>query len=283
MDRIPKNLCETHLLGPTTREWLVVERQVPAFHFTRTRAAGYSAARPGYEFVRHHPEFSQILACTGGEGDVLIGDAWRRCPAGFAYVTAPRALCAYHVRPGGRWRVCWVLYEECVKLPSIDPGDPPRLVQMEAIGLNLAIEGLCHEAGGEAEPATLDVWAALLHRQVLRLLQPGGGDPRLGQLWAAVRHDLAGAWNLERMARVAGVSEESLRRLCLRYFGRPPLSHLTHLRMRFAADLLSCTAEKITSIAGRAGYGDAFAFSNAFKREIGVPPSRYRARRQRRA
>jgi transcriptional regulator GlxA family with amidase domain len=69
--------------------------------------------------------------------------------------------------------------------------------------------------------------------------------------------------------------------LCLRHCGRPPLAHLTHLRMLFAADLLSCTREKITSIAARTGYGDAFAFSNAFKREMGVPPSRYRARRNR--
>lgn len=282
MHCIPKDLCETHSLGPATREWLAVGRQVPTFQFTRTIAAGYTEARPGYAFVRHNPPFSQILACTHGEGQVLIDGAWRRCPAGSAYITAPRSLCAYHVRPGGRWSVCWVIYEKGTRLPSIEPGQPPRLVPVEATGLQLTIEGLCHEAGAEAEPATLEVWAALLHRQVLRLLQPGGGDLRLGQLWLAVRHDLAGAWNLARMARCAGMSEESLRRLCLQQVGRPPLSHLTHLRMLFAADLLSCTREKVSSIATRVGYGDAFAFSNAFKREMGLPPSFYRTRQSRR-
>jgi AraC-like DNA-binding protein len=281
MYHVPKDLCETHSLGPTTREWLVVGRQVPSFQYTRTIAAGHSDARHGYEFVRLRPAFSQILACMQGEGRVLIDGRWQPCPAGWAYITAPRSLCAYHVRPGGRWRVCWILYDEKTKLPSIEPGQPPRLVSMDATGLQLVIKGLCHEAGAQAEPATLDVWATLLHRLVLRLLQPGDSDPRLAQLWLAVRHDLAGDWSLARMARCAGMSAESLRRLCQRNFGRPPLAQLTHLRMQFAADLLSCTGEKVTTIASRVGYGDAFAFSNAFKRATGLPPSVYRVRQGR--
>jgi transcriptional regulator GlxA family with amidase domain len=117
---------------------------------------------------------------------------------------------------------------------------------------------------------------------VRRILQPAGGDPRLSQLWSAVRGDLGGTWDLARMARCAGMSQEALRRLCLRQAGRPPRSHLTRLRMQFAADLLCCTEEKIAAIAARVGYGDAFAFSNAFKRELGTPPSRYRSRQNRR-
>ena len=150
------------------------------------------------------------------------------------------------------------------------------IVRMDAKGLRLAIEGLCHEAGGMAEPSALEFWAALVHRQVLRVLQPAGGDPRLGQLWSTVRQDLGGAWNLRRMARCAGMSQESLRRLCLQHTGRPPLSQLTRLRMQFAADLLACSQEKIASLAARVGYGDGFSFSTAFKREMGMPPKRFR-------
>ena len=278
MDGIPKNLFETHRLGVGTREWLVSARQVPAFKFTQTKFAGYSEAHRGYQFVRQSPAFSQILACTEGEGRVLVDGKWQRCPAGHVYVTPSRALCAYEIQSNAPWKVCWVIFDETLRLPSLTLDRVPRLVQADALGLHLAIEGLCHEAGAEAEPAGLELWAALVHREVLRILQPGQADPRLSQLWLRVRQDLGGVWDLQRMSRSSGMSNESLRRLCQKHTGRPPLSQLTHLRMLFAADLLACTQEKISSIAARVGYEDAFAFSNAFKREMGQPPSRYRSR-----
>lgn len=278
MESIPKNLFETHSLGAKTRECLVSTRQVPAFKFNQTKFAGYSEARDGYAFVRHAPSFGQILACTEGEGRILINGKWQRCPAGHVYITAPRALCAYGTLPGVKWKICWVIFDETSRLPSLVSGLPPLLVQADTRGLQLAIEGLIHEAGAKAEPATMQLWATLMHCQVLRILQPGDADPRLAHLWLTVRQDLGGGWDLNRMARTAGMSPESLRRLCLKHTKRPPLSQLTHLRMLFAADLLACTTEKIASIATRVGYEDAFAFSNAFKREMGQPPSRFRAR-----
>lgn len=277
MPRIPNQLCEIHSLGPATGEWLVGARQVPAFRTTRTIVAGHSEARRGYAFVRHAPGFSQLLACTGGEGEVLIDGRWQPCTPGLAYVTASRTLCAYHVRPGRSWKVCWVLYEEAARLPGLAPGQPPRLLRLDAEGLHLAIAGLCHEANGLADPTSLDFWAALVHQQVLRSLQSENTASRLHPLWSALRRDLAGDWTLTRMARCAGLSQESLRRLSWRQVGRSPLAHLTHLRMLLAADLLACTQEKIAAIAARTGYADAFAFSTAFKRALGQPPSRYRA------
>lgn len=145
-------------------------------------------------------------------------------------------------------------------------------------GFRLAVEGTCYENAGKADQAVVGYWATIVHRMALRILESNVGDPRLDRLWLTVGQDIGGAWDLRRMARCAGMSQESLRRLCLRHIDRPPLSNLTHLRMLYAADLLSCTREKIASIAARAGYGDAFAFSNAFKREMGLPPSHYRAR-----
>jgi AraC-like DNA-binding protein len=271
-------LREIHALGVNTREQLVGVRQVTAFTSASILFAGCTEAGPGYRFVRHAPDFGQILACTGGEGRVLVDGHWHRCPAGHAYVTASHSLCAYEIKPGGRWQVCWVIYDKNALLPGLTAGQTPRLIQSDALGLHHAIKGLCHEAGSEADTNTLELWSTLVHRQSLRILQPGDTDPRLAHLWLVVRQDLGGGWNLQRMARSAGLSPESLRRLCLAHFGRPPLAQLTHLRMLFAADLLACTKEKISSIAARVGYEDAFAFSNAFKREMGQPPSHHRTR-----
>jgi AraC-like DNA-binding protein len=50
--------------------------------------------------------------------------------------------------------------------------------------------------------------------------------------------------------------------------------------MQTAADLLCYSGEKISSIAIRLGYGDAFAFSTAFKRIMGKSPQQFRELRQ---
>jgi AraC-like DNA-binding protein/quercetin dioxygenase-like cupin family protein len=273
-------LREIHAHGASTREQLVSARQVKGLATAGILFAGYSDAGPGFRFVRHSPAFGQILACTEGEGRVLIEGTWQRCPPGHAYITAPNALCAYESKPTNRWQVCWVIYQINAPLPGFLSGQPPRLIQTDTLRLLHAIQGLCHEAGSETDPNTLELWSTLVHRQSLRILQPGDTDPRLTRLWLVVRQDLGGDWNLQRMARCAGLSPESLRRLCLAHFGRPPLAQLTHLRMLFASDLLACTKEKISSIATRVGYEDPFAFSNAFRRELGQPPSHYRARQK---
>ncbi|HUL54421.1 MAG TPA: AraC family transcriptional regulator [Opitutaceae bacterium] len=281
MGENPNYLREIHSLGPGTREWLVSHQQAPGLGATPISFAGFTEARKGYEFVRHDPAFSVILATTAGEGEVLLNGAWARCAAGQAYVMAPRALSAYHLRPGRRWRLHWVIYPESVKLPAVTAGQPPRLVPVTTPGFHLAVEGLCYENAGKGDQAVVGFWATIVHRMALRILESGEGDGRLDRLWLTIGENIGGAWDLQRMARCAGMSPESLRRQCLRHCGRPPLAHLTHLRMLFAADLLSCTREKIAAIAAQAGYGDAFAFSNAFKREMNMPPSRYRARQSR--
>ena len=62
------------------------------------------------------------------------------------------------------------------------------------------------------------------------------------------------------MAGIAHVSEEHLRRLCRRRYGRSPMQHLTFLRIQRAKYLLSSTDDKIDSIARAVGYENPFTF-----------------------
>jgi AraC-like DNA-binding protein len=241
------------------------------------RFTGCTEAGRGYRFGRIAPPFAQVLVTESGEGLVLVDGEWQPCPAGFAYLTAPRATCAYHIKPGsGTWRLHWSIYgEECL-LPSLPPGAPPRLVPVEATGFRHAVEGYGHEKGSRGDPGVLGLWAALVDHAVWRMLDAEHGDPRLDRLWLAVRQDIGGAWTLHRMAREAGLSEESLRRLCQKHLKRSPMAQLARMRMHAAADFLRHTGEKLDSLAARFGYADAFSFSTAFRRVWGMPPSRYR-------
>lgn len=272
-----KDIREIHELGSHTREWVVAGEHVTSTGKRCTRFIGYTEAGRGYKFGRLSPGFSQVLVTESGEGVVLVDGEWRACPPGYAYITAPRATCAYHIKPdGGTWRLHWSIYgEECL-LPAVPRGATPRLVPVEATNFRHAVEGCCHEKGTRSDPGVLGLWSALVDHAIWRMMDPERGDPRLDHLWLAVRQDIGGAWTLRRMARVAGMSEESLRRLCQKHLQRSPVAQLAHMRMHAAADFLRHTGEKLESLAARLGYADAFSFSTAFRRVWGMPPSRYR-------
>jgi len=273
-----KDLCETHELGPATREWVVASERIADRGVQHARFVGYTEAGRNYRFVRHAPDFAMVLVTESGEGLVWVDGLWQSCSADHAYITAPRASHAYHIKPGGRpWRLHWAIYREQSLLPSLEPGASPRLVQVEATGFRHAVEGFRHEKSSRADPSVLSLWAALVDHATLRLLDADHGDPRLDRLWLAIRQDFGADWTLRRMARCVGLSEESLRRLCQQHLGISPMAQCTRMRMQAAADSLRHSEAKLESLAERFGYADAFSFSTAFRRIWGVPPSRYRA------
>jgi len=47
--------------------------------------------------------------------------------------------------------------------------------------------------------------------------------------------------------------------------------------MTLAARMLRAGEDSLSTIAQRVGYGSEYAFSKAFRRELGMAPSRYRA------
>lgn len=271
------HLRETHILGTDTREWLVLSYRGASGGLDHLHGVGFTEARAGYEFVRHQPLFGGVIVTQGGLGLALVDGRWTECPPGHAYVFSSRALHAYQVAPGAHWRLHWVLYGEALARPGFMAGEAPRVVPVEATGLRHAVEGLCHERATMADGSVEEQWTRLIDHSVLRLLQRTGGDARLQELWLAVQGDLAGDWSLERLARKLGMSEENLRRWCQRHEGRSPVAQVARLRMEAAATLLRYTGEKISAIAARVGYGDAFAFSTAFRRHFGCSPRAYRS------
>ncbi|MEA2847923.1 MAG: hypothetical protein QOG78_3204, partial [Rhodospirillaceae bacterium] len=58
--------------------------------------------------------------------------------------------------------------------------------------------------------------------------------------------------------------------------GMPPMHYLAKRRMQIASDLLSGGSTNIATVAAETGYGSEAAFSRAFKKIVGVPPSAWR-------
>jgi AraC-like DNA-binding protein len=141
--------------------------------------------------------------------------------------------------------------------------------------LNHAILGLREAAFSNAPPHLLEKWADLILQSVLSFARSKDPDLRIVRLWDAVSQDLAKPWSLEEMSAVATLSPEHVRRLSKTATGRSPRSHLTALRMQRAMLLLQRPELTLSQIAEAVGYANPFAFSTAFKKAVGYPPSTY--------
>ncbi|MGN9783701.1 AraC family transcriptional regulator [Nonomuraea sp. ZG12] len=101
-------------------------------------------------------------------------------------------------------------------------------------------------------------------------------DPGISAALDAVHRDPAHPWTVQSLAGCAGLSRAAFSRRFSTLVGQPPLAYLTWWRMGLAGRLLRTTDARLSEVATRVGYGSEFAFANAFKREHGLSPGRYR-------
>jgi len=278
-----EDLRETHNIGDDTPERIILPHVSPLMEMLHMELAGLSDAGRGFNIVRLRPRIGQVLACWEGQGEVLVGGKWQICGPGAAYLTPPLMPHAYHTIEGSRWSFAWVLWHTPPSgAPPLIECTAPTLVRADPQYLRSAIMGLYQESIGLAQPIVLDRWVELVHAYASRFGRTEPRRPRdLSSLWEQVDMNLGHPWTCASLAEKAGMSTETLRRLCHRQNGTGPLQYLTSLRMRRAAMLLESTELKVDSIAGTLGYSSAFAFSTAFKRHLGHSPAAYRELRSR--
>lgn len=81
---------------------------------------------------------------------------------------------------------------------------------------------------------------------------------------------------LNSMSRIFGISSGYLSVLFNDYLGQNFIDYLSNLRTQKAKRLLKNTNLRIYEIAEKVGYRDAYYFSAAFKRIVGINPTEYR-------
>lgn len=93
-----------------------------------------------------------------------------------------------------------------------------------------------------------------------------------------VHRDLSRTPSLSDLARRLGCSPFHLSRVFPQVAGLSLRAYVSRLRARAAAERLSRGTRDLTELALHLGYADHSHFTNAFRREWGVPPSVFRAR-----
>ena len=169
-------------------------------------------------------------------------------------------------------------------------GSPSAALMEEALGFSLS-ESDAPRAGGMA---TLARVAELVLIEILRRhveAAPAGGsgwiaglnDRYVGRALALMHGKPGENWTVEKLARQVGLSRSALADRFVHILGEPPIGYLSSWRLRLAAQKLANTRRTVESIASDAGYESSGAFSYAFKRVFGKPPSLWRKKSRRRA
>lgn len=101
-------------------------------------------------------------------------------------------------------------------------------------------------------------------------------DPAVSAALQALHRDPAHPWTVQSLATRANLPRATFSRRFTALTGQPPLTYLTWWRLTTAADLLRRSDAPLRDVATRIGYSSEFSFGNAFKRQCGTAPGRYR-------
>jgi AraC-like DNA-binding protein len=108
-------------------------------------------------------------------------------------------------------------------------------------------------------------------------------DPVVGQALSLLHGQPQRAWSLQSLAHEVNQSRSVLAERFTHVVGTPPMQYLGRWRMQLAARLLADGNAKVAAVAAAVGYESEPAFSRAFTRATGMPPSAWRRSATRRA
>lgn len=135
---------------------------------------------------------------------------------------------------------------------------PGREVVLARLLEVLLIEALRSTAGPAASPGLLR----------------GLGDERIAVALRRMHESMPRPWTVAQLAKEAALSRSAFFERFSRAVGIAPMEYLLAWRMALAKNMLR-SKEGVAEIAARVGYGSASAFSVAFTRHVGLPPTHY--------
>lgn len=171
----------------------------------------------------------------------------------------------------------------------------PRFIHVragEAAGARLgALLAIIRQESGEARSGREAILARLIEVMLIETLRreaesglphagllAGLADPQLARALARIHADVGRGWTVAELAAHAGMSRSVFARRFAEAVGAAPVEYLLSWRMALAKDALRNGRATLDEIAETVGYRSASAFSTAFSRRVGCPPSDYAVR-----
>ena len=259
----------------------------PSTWRVQVKEAYHIAHYAGWSNAADTGEHHVVLLVTEGEGRLeLEGESYRLAPGTAAYLPAG---VAYRLQTAAGMKSYWFHFAFQVatgstqvefrrRIPELQlfypehARTPMLLAQAERIlrhWLDPWLEGhlLC-------QASLLELLAHLLYMK--QEAAKGAPDDVVVRAQRYIHARARQHLTLEELSRHVNVSKFHLARLFRDAYGVPPLEYHTRLRMEHAKRLLSLGTMPVSAVAAQLGYASRQAFSRAFHRETGVPPSEYR-------
>lgn len=134
----------------------------------------------------------------------------------------------------------------------------------------------------------VDRLADIYFVQTLRAYINADTSRRVGWLGAVADRHIASAlrllhektehpWTIEALAASVNMSRSAFALRFKTLIGEAPMEYLTRCRIHKASRLLRESALTIAQVAQQIGYDSEASFNKAFKRQIGLPPGRFRS------
>ena len=103
-------------------------------------------------------------------------------------------------------------------------------------------------------------------------------DPVIGRAMEMIHSKPNYNWSVKSLAHEVAISPSRFAARFSATLGESPMIYVTKWRMYIASQLLEGNQYSIDQIAYQVGYESLAAFSRAFKRHVGLPPAKWRAR-----
>ena len=82
--------------------------------------------------------------------------------------------------------------------------------------------------------------------------------------------------SLSELAKISGYSMSRFSHLFSEITGTTPIKYQNSIRLKLAREMLTSTALSVSDIAYAIGFNDPLYFSRTFKKEYGIPPTKYK-------
>lgn len=241
------------------------------------RICGWEDCDPGHSYGPAVRDYLLLHYVRAGQGVFHVDGQSHPVGKGQMFVIQPHQVTRYQADSREPWRYSWIGFTTGLTLP-----DCLSQPVVEAAHCDHIFRSLLHDQGREGG-GELYVCAKIY--ELLALLTVGEEREKsqanpyvsraLNYLHSSYMEDIT----VEGLARRLGLDRSYFCRIFRAAVGQPPTAYLVALRLERAAELLAQRGYSPAEAAAACGYSDPVNFSRIFKRQFGVPPSRYRASR----